>query len=95
MTFVIGTLAVTSAVVATGWYSGVSAGMLVLMAVTTLVIGQIMYVVMLVGMAWLLSRREKAAERERNPAQKTVIHSPNAERGKEKTATGQSLESKR
>ena len=58
MTFVVGTLAVVTAVVGYGWATGWSALMLVLMAGVTLVVGQVMYLIMLVGMAWLSTRRD-------------------------------------
>ncbi|MFN3661302.1 hypothetical protein [Yoonia sp.] len=94
MTFVIGTIAVTSAAVSFGWYVGMSAGMLVLMALAALFIGQIMYLVMLVGMAWLSARREKAAERERNPSRSDADHAASDKRTP-KTAAGPPYDPKR
>ncbi|MBQ1203640.1 MAG: hypothetical protein IIX61_07560, partial [Loktanella sp.] len=64
MTFLIGTLVVTAAVVAVGWHGGRSPGMLLLMAAATLVVGQVMYLVLLVGLAWLSARRSADALRE-------------------------------
>lgn len=94
-TFVIGVLVVAAAVVAVGWSDGRSTGMLVLMAGVTLVIGQIMYLALLIGMAWLSTRREDAAKLEMDRLQAKADKKSATEENRPNVVSGQSVGSKR
>ncbi len=94
-TFVIGVLIVTAAVVAVGWSDGRSTGMLVLMSGATLVIGQIMYLALLIGMAWLSTRREDAAKLEMDRLQAKADKKSATEENRPDVVSGQSIGSKR
>lgn len=94
-TFVIGVLVVAAAVVVVGWSDGRSTGMLVLMAGVTLVIGQIMYLALLIGMAWLSTRREDAAKLEMDRLQAKADKKSATEENRPNVVSGQSVGSKR
>ena len=94
-TFVIGVLVVAAAVVAVGWSDGRSTGMLVVMAGVTLVIGQIMYLALLIGMAWLSTRREDAAKLEMDRLQAKADKKSATEENRPNVVSGQSVGSKR
>ncbi len=69
--------------------------MLVLMAGVTLVIGQIMYLALLIGMAWLSTRREDAAKLEMDRLQAKADKKSATEENRPNVVSGQSVGSKR